>query len=79
MFFDIPIKENFTMINPDFDKVVEICKLVGLDEEIMKLENGYDTIVDENTQLSMSSKKLLVIVRMLLKESKVLLDLQVAD
>lgn len=73
MFFDIPIKENFTMINPDFDKVVEICKLVGLDEEIMKLENGYDTIVDENTQLSMSSKKLLVIVRMLLKESKILL------
>lgn len=73
MFFDIPIKENFTMINPDFDKVVEICKMVGLDEEIMKLEKGYDTIVDENTQLTMSSKKLLVIVRMLLKESKVLL------
>ena len=73
MFFDIPIKENFTMINPDFDKVVEICKLVGLDEEIMKLENGYDTIVDENTPLSMSTKKLLVIVRMLLSESKVLL------
>ncbi|MBR4672332.1 MAG: ABC transporter ATP-binding protein [Bacilli bacterium] len=73
MFFDIPIKENFTMINPDFDKVVEICKMVGLDEEIMKLDKGYDTIVDENTQLTMSCKKLLVIVRMLLKESKVLL------
>ena len=73
MFFDIPIKENFTMINPDFNKVVEICKLVGLDEDIMKLDDGYDTIVDENTPLSMSSKKLLVIVRMLLSESKVLL------
>lgn len=73
MFFDISIKENFTMINPDFNKVVEICKMVGLDEEIMKLEKGYDTVVDENTQLSMSCKKLLVIVRMLLKESKVLL------
>ena len=73
MFFDVSIKENFTMINPDFDKVVEICKLVGLDEEIMKLEKGYSTIIDENTPLSMSSKKLLVIVRMLLKESKVLL------
>ena len=73
MFFDIPIKDNFTMINPDFEKVVEMCKLVGLDEEIMKLENGYDTIVDENTPLSMSTKKLLVIVRMLLSESKILL------
>ena len=73
MFFDIPIKDNFTMINSNFDKVVEICKLVGLDEDIMKLDKGYDTIVDENTPLSMSSKKLLVIVRMLLSESKILL------
>lgn len=73
MFFDVSIKENFTMINPDFDKVVDICKSVGLDEEIMKLENKYDTIIDENTPISMSTKKLLVIVRMLLKESKVLL------
>ena len=73
MFFDIPIKENFTMINSNFDKVVEICKLVGLDEDIMKLDKGYDTIVDDSTPLSISSKKLLVIVRMLLSESKVLL------
>jgi ABC-type multidrug transport system fused ATPase/permease subunit len=73
MFFDMSIKDNLTMINPNFDKVLEICKLVGLDEDIVKLEKGYDTIIDENTPLSMSSKKLLVIVRMLLKESKVLL------
>ncbi len=73
VFFDVSIKDNFTMINPDFNKVVEICKMVGLDEEIMKLEKGYDTIIDENTPITMSSKKLLVIVRMLLKESKILL------
>lgn len=73
MFFDIPIKDNFTMINQDFDRVLEICKSVGLDEEIMSLDKQYDTVVDLNTPLSMSSKKLLVIVRMLLKESKVLL------
>lgn len=73
MFFDFSIKENFTMINPNFDRVLEICKMVGLDEEIMKLDKGYDTVLDENTPLSMSTKKLLVIVRMLLSESKVLL------
>lgn len=73
MFFDVSIKDNLTMINPDFDRVVDTCKLVGLDEDIMKLDKGYDTIIDENTPLSASSKKLLVIVRMLLKESKVLL------
>ena len=73
MFFDMSIKDNFKIINPDFDRVVEVCKLVGLDEEIMKLEKGYDTVIDDNTPLSMSAKKLLVIVRMLLKESKILL------
>ena len=73
MFFDYSIKDNFLMINPNFDRVLEICKLVGLDEEIMKLDKGYDTILDDNTPLSMSTKKLLVIVRMLLSESKVLL------
>ena len=73
IFFDTSIKENFLMINDNFDKVVEICKLVGLDEEIMNLEKGYDTILNENTPISASSKKLLVIVRMLLSESKVLL------
>ena len=73
MFFDTSIKENFTMINPNFDRVVEICKMVGLDEEIKKLDKGYDTVLDENTPLSMSTKKLLVIVRMLLSESKILL------
>ena len=73
VFFDIPIKDNFTMINEDFDKVVQICKLVGLDDEIRSLPKGYNTIVDDNTKLSRSAKKMLVIVRMLIKESKVLL------
>ena len=73
MFFFFFFKDNFLMINPNFDKVLETCKLVGLDEEIMKLEKGYDTILDDNTPVSASTKKLLVIVRMLLSESKVLL------
>ena len=72
-FFSLPIKQIYTMINPDFNKVIDICKSVGLDEEINKLEHGYDTIVDDNTPLSASSKKLLVIVSMLLTESKILL------
>ncbi len=73
MFFDVSIKDNLTMINHDFDAIVETCKLVGLHEDIMKLDKGYDTIISENTPLSASSRKLLVIVRMLLKESKILL------
>lgn len=73
VFFDVSIMDNFTMINPDFDKIQDICKSIGLDSEIKKLENGYDTILTDNTPISQSTKELLVIARMLLKESRILL------
>ena len=71
--FDVSIKDNFTMINPNFDRVVELCKELGLDEEISKLPKGYDTIIDNNTCIDQSTRELIVIARMLLKESKILL------
>ena len=39
----------------------------------MSLEDGYDTIINENTPLKKSSKDLLIIIRLLLKNSKILL------
>ena len=71
--FDTSIKDNLLVVNPDFDKVVDMCKKVGVDEDIMKLEKGYDTVINDNIELSMSARKMLVIVRMLLSESKILL------
>lgn len=73
VFFDIPFKENFLMINPDFTKVVDICKKIGLDAEIKKLDKGYDTVLTDSTPITQSTKELLVIARMLLKDSKILL------
>lgn len=73
IFFDISIRDNFLMVNNDFDKIVEICKRMGIDDEINLLEKGYDTILTDNTPVTLSFKKMLVIVRMLLKESKILL------
>lgn len=73
IFFDISIKDNFLMVNDDFDKIVDMCKLMGIDDEINSLEKGYDTILTDNTPITLSFKKMLVIVRMLLKESKILL------
>ena len=73
VFFDIPFKENFLMINPDFTKVVDICKKIGLDSEIKKLDKGYDTVLTDSTPITQSTKELLVIARMLLKDSKILL------
>ena len=71
--FDISIKDNFIMLNNDFDKVVDICKKIGLDEKINKLPKGYDTVLNDNTPISQSTRKLLVLARMFLKESKILL------
>ena len=71
--FDVSLKDNFLMINPDFDKVVEVCQSIGLDDEIKYLENGYDTIINENTPISQSTKELIYIARMLLVESRILL------
>ena len=73
MFFDVSIKENFTMINGDFNRVQDVCKRIGLEEKLLKLPKGYDTVLTETTPISQSTKKLIVIARLLLKESKILL------
>ena len=79
VFFNIPIKDNFALINKDENRVHEVSKLIGLDEKIMKLPKGYDTIITDTTPISQTTKKLLVIERMLLKESKVLLIDDIMD
>ena len=73
MFFDVSIKDNFTMINGDFNRVQDVCKRIGLEEKILKLPKGYDTVLTDTTPISQSTKKLIVIARLLLKESKILL------
>ena len=72
-FFDIPIIENLMLVNDDKDKVLEVCKKTGLEAEILKLPKGYDTIITNTTPISQSTKKLLVLVRLMLQESKILL------
>ena len=72
-FFDVSIKDNFTMINGDFNRVQFICREIGLEEKILKLPKGYDTVLTDNTPISQSTKKLIVIARLLLKESRILL------
>jgi ABC-type multidrug transport system fused ATPase/permease subunit len=73
LFFNISIMKNLKLINDDEDKIKEVCTRLGLDEEIIKLDNGYETVIDSNTPISMSATKLLVIARLLLTESKIIL------
>lgn len=73
IFFNTSIKENLTLIEPNFDKIVAVCKELGIHDEITKMPNGYDTIIDENSNISTTIKQVIAISRILLKNSKILL------
>ena len=72
--FNLSIRENFNLINNSIKRQEEICKFTGVSNFIEGLPNGYDTIIDENSNnLSGGQKRLLSLTRMLLKESKILI------
>lgn len=58
----------------DIEKVYEVCQSIGLHEKIMKLPDGYRTMVDEkNMNLSGGEKQLMAVARALLKEADILI------
>ncbi len=71
-FFEDSIKNNLMLVASNFDEVVELCKEIGFHERIMELENGYDTIIsNESNIFSTPEKNLLGIIRVLLKNTKI--------
>lgn len=72
-FLNVSIKENLDIIKKNFENAVLICKKLGIHDEIMKLKNGYDTILNSaDDNLKADTKILLNIVRILLKNTKVM-------
>lgn len=74
--FNRTIKENFLLINPNatLKEIRKYCKLAYIDDYIMSLPKGYDTILGEGgVNLSGGQKQRLSIARTLLKKSKVIL------
>ena len=68
------IRENLNLVNKNKEKQIEICKEIGIHKFIMSLDNGYDTIIRENsTNLSGGQKRLLSFARTLLNDSEILL------
>ncbi len=74
VFFDISIKDNFLMIDDNFEKAKEICKMLQIDSYIQSLSNGYDTSIYSHTDnISNRVKILIAIARVFLKNSKIML------
>ena len=74
--FDGTIKENIRFSKPDAtdEEIYEACKLAHVDRFIKTLEDGYDTIVSEDSSsISQGQKQLLTIARAFLKDPKILI------
>ncbi len=73
---NMTIKDNLTygLKNVDFNKVINICEKLGLDQKIKSLKYGYDTKVNAKTDLlSFGEKQLLCYARAILKNGDIVI------
>lgn len=74
--FNLSIKDNILLSNEEATKeeFENACRRAKLDEFVLKMPNGYDTIInDKSTNLSGGQKQRIVIARAILKNAKIIL------
>lgn len=74
--FNGTIKENlmYGKLDANDDEVQEACKVAYVDHFVQTLENGYETIInEESSNISQGQKQLLTIARAFLKDPKILI------
>ena len=69
--FNGTIKENliFNRENIKDEEVEKVCKIVGIDHYIKTLSKGYNTVINDQEQISAGQKQLLTIARAMLSSS----------
>lgn len=73
-FFHMSIRDNLTLIEPDFQKIIDVCNLLSIHDDIMRLHDGYDTIISETANnIPNDLKYMLSIARVVLKNPRILL------
>ncbi len=55
------------------EQIEDACKMVGIHHFIMTLPNGYETLLDEKTNLSMGQRQQLTIARAMIQDSPLLI------
>lgn len=73
--FEGTIKENivYSKQNVSQQQLEEACKAVGIHHFIKTLPKGYDTIMDDNTNLSAGQKQLITIARAMIENAPLLI------
>ncbi|MCC3868287.1 ABC transporter ATP-binding protein [Terrisporobacter mayombei] len=73
--FEGTIRENISYNKGDASEsvIISACKAVGIDHFIRTLPEGYDTILDDNTNLSAGQKQLITIARAMVKNAPLLI------
>ena len=60
--------------NVNLEDIIKVCKKIGLNEKIEKLDKGYDTIINAHTDiLSYGEKQLLSFARAILKDGSIVI------
>ena len=73
--FEGTLRENlvYNCKNISDDRLDQVCQAVGLEDLVEQLEDGYDTLLDENVALSAGQKQLLTIARAMAKDAPFLI------
>ena len=69
---EMTVRENLALVDKNQKHQIAACKRVGLHDLIMKLPNGYDTVVTNET-MGAGEKQLLAVARAVLSRAEVLL------
>ena len=73
--FEGTIRDNIVYNKKDVSEsvIVSACKAVGIDHFIRTLPHGYDTVLDDSTNLSAGQKQLITIARAMVKNAPLLI------
>ena len=73
--FDGTVRENLVYCTEgvSFEKIQEACKAVGLDHFIRTLPKGYDTVLNDQVNLSQGQKQQLTIARAMIADKPMLI------
>ena len=74
--FRMSVRENLKLVKEDMTdgEMTEVCRLACLDEDILKMPEGYDTMIGEGgVNLSGGQRQRLAIARSMLRNSRIIL------